>query len=173
MRCAAILIAVLSITVSASAEMFITVDGVINPPEYDVAINGTASIGLYADSEMPQGAYFLIITNDGPGSLDYGEIEILYQGDVIIPPDPPINVPGWKSIIEISFADTVEPIEPVIGQLVNNITFQCEGPGDVYITLFDATVEWCISDDQLIHQVPEPGTIALLGMGMLMLKRRR
>jgi hypothetical protein len=173
MKRIAILVAILSITVSANAGMFITVDGVVDP-SWDIYLTPSdiASIGLYADIEMPQGSYFVGIAAGDPGSLDDSEMTWIYPDPGIIPPPEPPEIPGWESIIEITFIDTIEPIQPVIGQLVDNIIFHCEGLGNVTIGLFDGGTGELL-DSQLIHQIPEPGTIALLGLGVLLLKRRR
>jgi hypothetical protein len=49
----------------------------------------------------------------------------------------------------------------------------CEfGPSDDVIVLMNAT-SGVIEDTIVIHQIPEPATIALLGLGGLLLKRRR
>jgi hypothetical protein len=96
---------------------------------------------------------------------------VQYQGGTILPPWPTEPPPGWKSWIEITFTDITPPIAPVMGSLVKNITFLCEGPGDVTIRLLDSDLN--LLDTQMIHQVPEPGTITLLALGAMLLKRRR
>jgi hypothetical protein len=57
------------------------------------------------------------------------------------------------------------------GLLVRNVGFHCEGPGDCTFYLVDNNGE--VLDSQVIHQIPEPMTIALLGMGGLAMFRRR
>jgi hypothetical protein len=53
--------------------------------------------------------------------------------------------------------------------------FHCSAPGDVTISLYNTMVgDYETPDDViLIHQVPEPATIALLGLGGLLLRRRK
>jgi hypothetical protein len=54
------------------------------------------------------------------------------------------------------------------GMLIRNLGFHCEGPGDVTMYLVDNNGE--ILDSQVIHQTPEPMTIALLGIGGLAMR---
>jgi hypothetical protein len=51
------------------------------------------------------------------------------------------------------------------GLLVRDVGFHCEGPGDATLYLVDNNGE--ILDSQVIHQIPEPMTITLLGLGGL------
>ena len=72
----------------------------------------------------------------------------------------------------------------VDGKLIDNITLHCEGAGDVIVNLTIAGSNHILTpEDRLltaadlgsivIHQVPEPMTITLLGLGGLALLRRR
>jgi len=53
-----------------------------------------------------------------------------------------------------------------------DLLYHCSGPGDVTIEIADMG-DWAVADSILIHQVPEPATIALLGLGGLFLRRRK
>jgi hypothetical protein len=54
------------------------------------------------------------------------------------------------------------------------LLFHCFATGDVTITLWDDSEGYDTPQDTIIiHQVPEPMTIALLGLGGLLLRRRR
>jgi hypothetical protein len=52
--------------------------------------------------------------------------------------------------------------------------YHCCGPQSEYVTinLFDASGE-AVEDTIIVHQIPEPMTIALLGLGGLLLRRRK
>jgi len=84
--------------------------------------------------------------------------------------------PNIQQIIEWAAMDTVEPfLVPGNGQaLLDHIMFHCDlgsPPNDVKIILLDA--EGTYLDQAIIHQVPEPMTLALLGLGGLLLRRRK
>ena len=63
------------------------------------------------------------------------------------------------------------------GVYFDEILFHCEGVADVTVYLYNIESTWSIADGLIdsvvIHQVPEPMTIALLGLGSLFLLRRR
>jgi hypothetical protein len=56
--------------------------------------------------------------------------------------------------------------------LVRETVFHCEGEGDVTLILVDHETGEVV-DTQVIHQVPEPMSLALLGLGGLVLFRKR
>ena len=62
--------------------------------------------------------------------------------------------------------------------LVDQILFHCEGPGDAVIQLIQiddtyGTPTGVVYDTLIIHQIPEPATIALLSLGGLLLRRKK
>ena len=58
--------------------------------------------------------------------------------------------------------------------LYDDIVFHCVREGETVINLYwDIFVEPMLVDSVTIHQVPEPMTVALLGLGGLFLLRRR
>jgi hypothetical protein len=63
------------------------------------------------------------------------------------------------------------------GDFFEDISFHCEGSDDVVVYLYEITNSWDINerliDSVTIHQVPEPMTLSLLGLGGLGLLRRR
>jgi hypothetical protein len=63
---------------------------------------------------------------------------------------------------------------PITGIIVDEILFHCEKAGDGAINLY--STDWVtptLIDSVIIHQIPEPATICLLGLGGLLLRRRK
>jgi hypothetical protein len=61
------------------------------------------------------------------------------------------------------------------GQYFNGITFTCTGPGDVIIRLITTPdfENFSTADSLVVHQIPEPITMSLLGLGGLFLRKRK
>jgi hypothetical protein len=61
------------------------------------------------------------------------------------------------------------------GKVVDEILFHCDVyPGDTVIELLwtaDFT-EWTVVDSIMVHQIPEPMTMSLLGLGALLIRRK-
>jgi hypothetical protein len=117
--------------------------------------------------------YVLGIPQGQPGSLTREVIWLQDPHILIVPPEPEPPFPGLGSWVTFSF-DGMTPLPPG-SMLVNDITFHCDGPGNVNMLLYETQdyVEWLLDDSQMIHQTPEPGTIVLLGLGAMLLKRSR
>lgn len=60
--------------------------------------------------------------------------------------------------------------DPQTDLLFQKAIFRCEGEGDVRLVIYDDDGEF--ADDLIIHQVPEPATMVLLGLGGLLLRRK-
>jgi hypothetical protein len=59
--------------------------------------------------------------------------------------------------------------------LFSSIVFHCDGPGDVVVSLVHFNADFAVDgvmDSIVIHQIPEPMTMGLLGLGGLFLRRR-
>ena len=166
-----VLMLVLGFASMASAGLSLWVDGApaesstitLLPSEY-------AMIGVYNDDDgtVPRVLGYVSIT-DGPGSWSGGY-------NVYIPPSltsayayyfGPLT--GLGDTWYLSDADaTVNEIG--VGML-GDFEFHCDDFGDVTIVLSDASQ--MIHDTLIIHQIPEPMTIGLLGLGGLFLRRRK
>lgn len=175
MRHISILALILFISISANAAVIIGYNGIIGPLETpELAPFQTASISVATDGFLNTQSYYVLGVPVGdPGTL-YGQP---------LPGDPHVLIypwemegmpfPGFSSYVTFSY-DGLSPL-PGLTLLVDNITFRCDGLGNVNLQLLETQdfADWVTLDSQAIRQIPEPGTIALLGLGMMLLKRRR
>ena len=170
MRHISILALVLFFSISANAALIIGFNGVIGPletPELDPLQTANISIATNEVIDTP-GWYVLGVPQGEPGTI-YANDPWLHP-DLVIGPELPF--PGFSSWVIFSY-ESLSPIPP--GLLVDNITFHCDGPGNVNMLLLGTQdfADWVTLDSQAIRQTPEPATIALLGLGAMLLKRRR
>lgn len=158
----------LSLAVVANANLYLTVNGEINPADSTIWITPSTWIvlGVWDDNGQTVPGTLALGLTMGPGSLDASGI-ISQEGvnAAMVDDAAAAERKGLQNFfisLDISATQT--------GMLVNEIDFHCDGPGDVTIALVND--DGLVVDSQVIHQVPEPMTIALLGLGGLFLRRR-
>jgi len=176
-----ILMLVLGITSVANAAFTLVVDGADIGDAMDLAGGGLINIGIYndtpGDTSNTQQLYALVIINDITGGAWTG------LSNVYIPP----AVTGSTST-HFGVADhfgTGLLMDLYEGNLSNpgiyfsgvgvlaDFQYECLSVGPVVLVeLMDGT-SGAILDSLAITQIPEPMTIALLGLGGLFLLRRR
>ena len=185
MKTSAVFAFILMLAASANAALMISVNGVIEPPlaEIELQPNETAVIGIHGDGlTLPPIAAYLLV--QGPGSIDghtmiypgslasYAELEGV-AADLGMSVEETLAAfrdftgrPQIQDLGNIVLADATVPMAPLDRLLVDNIIFNCRGFGDVRLTLMWADY---VGDypTQMIHQVPEPMTLLLLGLGGL------
>jgi len=159
---------VLGVVSTANAALLLCVDYVIDPPDTAVTLipSEHATISVYSDAQT-QANTEVWLTVIGPGELD------ITNGTVYGEPS------YWERLVDVDFnlffIDLYLEMEPPPipeGMVVDLLDFHCTGPEDV-ILLLGSTPGGSQFDTQVIHQVPEPMTIVLLGLGGLFLRRRR
>lgn len=182
------LLLVLGVAQIANAGFLISVDGQVDPPDTSIELlapSGTAIIDVHhtGGGVAPM---TIALFADGPGTLTSanavawhtvtgGAVYNLEAGDLMAWQDglAGMGFPGVTSVVQIELKDTVAPVDELpLGLVADLIDFHCDGLGDVTLGLMDLNT-FEIYDTQVIHQVPEPITMTLLGLGGLALIRRR
>lgn len=193
-----VVLTVLAMATVANAALKISVNGVVDRPDNDPVLVLSPSdhvvIDIYGDGETAppwpdSGGGWLIV--EGPGTISGGTL--LYTGGLsdytTIPPAELPDIKAWLESIGYNnvggagtmiFAHGSVPMPPLgPGKLVDSIDFHCEAIGQVLITLaqiYDpgtgAPPTITVMDTQIL-QIPEPMTLALLGLGGLFLRRRK
>ena len=179
-----VLMLVLGMASLAGATLQISVDGVQNPVDSEITLmpSGTAILDVWTatDIGMFELCTYALIVADGPGTIDAANADALY-GNILaaeVPTDFFLIGPGLAATYLGGYAGN-----PVAGAtILDGILFHCEGLGDVTIELWslkETAVQSgiyeadALMDTVMIHQIPEPMTLALLGLGGLFLRRRK
>jgi hypothetical protein len=161
-----LLILVLGMASAANAAIILSFDDNTTLTETDLSVGDTAVIGIYATDIYDYGAYlsFGLVSE---GGFFVSNPRYLYPGPpIIIPPFPPEPIDDHY-VFEVFLAFTQAPGIQV------EVDLTCLKAGvDVFVELYDAGT-FALVDSLIIHQVPEPVTLALLGLGGLFLTRRR
>jgi len=182
---------VLSMATIANAGLVINVNGV-NPPDSAITLlpSETVAISIVGDGQSPYSDYFLI--NTQAGSATMAGLHLAWAGNLANaayarPADqiPMLQSLGYNTTNAIFMGLYDSAGLPLVGTIIDEVILHCDtAPNDVLLTLIDLT--WVydpdndiyvpvirVEDTQIIHQIPEPMTMALLGLGGLFLRRRK
>ena len=185
-----ILMLVLGMASLANATLQISVDGNLDPvdSEIEIDVGQTLNLGVWTDSEIALGMsdnYILVVgslgkVTGGGSALDASAPDGWSSAVNGLTADfpaviPPAGMEGiFASVANFDFVSFL-PI-PSQTVLIDDVLFECLGQGDAVVMLLqaaDGVVSDIVYDSVLIHQIPEPMTMALLGLGGLFLRRRK
>ena len=156
-----VLFFLLTLASPATAKVYITVDGIVDPADHRIVLGPSqvVTIGLFGDgSTLPPWDAFLVV--QGPGAIYTGDVNMLYPGslsyckgyaEVCLDTELCASIrerfPSLSDLCKIGFADADGP--PLEGFLLDGILFHCQGDGSIILTLCspDFTI---IYDEQAI-----------------------
>jgi len=159
-----------------------------DPQDSQISIRptDTLSLSIWTDSEITPGgnATWALTVDTTVGDISGGQAVLtnpyvlIVQGaiadnETIIPPTGEDGV--WGTLLNGDFVGGSSI--PAGTVLFEGFAFQCMDSGDAVINLFDNVVEDVLMsnpiDSIVIHQIPEPLTLTLMGLGGLGILRRR
>lgn len=164
----------LSMVVSANAGLVIYVklaDGLwadYADSKLWVTPSTTIELGVMDLTGQTQPGSLALGLTAGPGSLDASGVVGL-QGVTAMMQDDAAAAKEYG--VENPFVAMEITNATSQGMLLRSVLFHCEGEGDVTVALVDDDGQ--IVDSQIIHQTPEPMTLALLGLGGLVVSMSR
>jgi hypothetical protein len=187
-----VLLLVLGMASAASAALQISVNGDPEPVDSQIYLfpSDTIELDVYSDIDLVPGGegenmYWVLTVDTALGSISGGRVAVAdphtdwyFDG----PYDDAVGngiqgLPAGQNGV-LGYVATLGATIPA-QTLFDQIIFHCEwDSGPTVITLWaadpsTATVDQEPWDTVTIHQIPEPMTVALLGLGGLFLLRRR
>ena len=186
-----VLVLVFGMSSAASAALQISVNGDKNPVDSEIVLYPSDEIilDIWTDAVINLGGSgeYILVVNITLGSISGGESAFdasdpegwisAVQGLTTEYPAviPPVGMEGIFATYANSDFATFEAI-PAGTVLADQILFTCMGEGDAVINLWglDGNQAYTdLMDSVVIHQIPEPATMLLLGFGGLFLRRKK
>lgn len=166
----------------------ISVNGSLGVDEITLEISDTIVIDVHVTAAQ-EGIGYIIVQDPGAGGIWYDDDaggNVAGQYAVSYPGYPGVyagagdypgstgrySYAGWGFGYEFTVAGGV-PTPDLPGGLAFDYLFHCEGEGTVVIELWEDPDYTNVADTLTITQIPEPMTVALLGLGGLLLRRRK
>ncbi len=144
------------------------IDGPENVTEVTVYPSDYFEFDVHSDGDNI--AYDEWVTVSGPASgftQANGVIHAAAGQDAFI---LDVGRPGYLWVEAADLSDPFDSIDP--GKHFS-WELHCEGPGDVIIELRTFDDFEILQDTIIVHQIPEPASMLLLGLGGLLLRRRK
>jgi hypothetical protein len=176
------LLLVLTVTSVASATLQISVNGNLEPVDSEIIIepSDVITLDIWTDAVINpfEAITWMLVCDTSLGTITHEKATthpaMTISGYTV---DFPAIIPpaGEEGIWGIAANTTITPV-PAGTVLADLIEFHCERPGDVVISLYDApdgSPPTQLFDSVIIHQIPEPASMLLLGLGGLLLRRRK
>lgn len=179
-----IVFAVLAMASVANATLSLSLNGNIDLADSEIYLNISDVAVIDVHSQGERAVWTNIVVLQGLGVRDMSSMSIVALGidefvmDLTTDPDfrSFVEGAGYVNPFGIAYSELVhvsgEPMAIPDGTMIDGIKFHCEGEGDVIVSLLDGA-DGRLLDQVIIHQIPEPITLALLGVGGLFLRRRK
>jgi hypothetical protein len=173
-----------SIASGLASTLQISVNGANEPVDSEIIIvevpSGIVTLDIWTTADISAGnneGYFALACDTTMGTISGGVSQFPTEPGIWFYDDAVGNgvpLPAGENGIFGSISTTgVVLVFPAGSRLIDGIQFHCEGEGDAIVHLYEVSGETTLLDTVIIHQIPEPASMLLLGLAGLLLRRRR
>ena len=163
-----IVLTVLAMASTAAADLQLSVDGDTGPSDIKILISDVVVIDIHGDGTTPNAQEFYLQVS-GVGSLvDFdisGWTSTWRPGGAGV-----LDLTGGLYYVDLVVVDPTIPPLPAEA-VMDGLLLTGLAKGDVTLEMKDATMR--VHDTLAVEVIPEPITLALLGIGGLFLRRRK